>query len=96
MLFHVTHTHTEATCPYHNDEIRDRSFGQVLPSLTDAGISVVGAWTDPPSHQMFFVLEADSYDALHRGLAPIIDQGTADIRAVTDFGRAVEEVSQRG
>lgn len=94
MLFHVTHTHTEVTCPYHDDEVRDRSFGQVLPSIAEAGVRVVGAWVDPPGHQTFLVLETDSYEALQRGLAPIIDQGTADIRAVAEFAQAIEELSE--
>ena len=33
MLFHVTHTHNELTCPIHDSELLLNSFGKVLESL---------------------------------------------------------------
>jgi hypothetical protein len=95
MLFHVTHRHTEATCPYHNEEVREASFGRVLPAIQSAGVQLLGAWTDPTSHQMFFVIDAERFEDLQLALEPIIDQGTADIRPVADFGAAIEALSQR-
>jgi hypothetical protein len=95
MLFHVTHRHTEATCPYNNDEVREATFGRVVPAIGDAGVRLIGAWTDPASHQMFFVLEAERFEDLQQALEPIIDQGTADIRPVREFAPAVEELRQR-
>ena len=56
MLFHVHHHHDEKTCPAHNAEAVSASFGAVLPALAENGVTVVGAWVDPPGHDFFFVL----------------------------------------
>ena len=95
MLFHITHRHSEATCPFHNDDVRNASFGAVLESMTAAGVEVVGAWTDPPGHRMFFVLRAEQPGQLYQGLAPIIDQGTADIRPVTEFAQTIQDIASQ-
>ena len=55
MLFHVTHTHNELTCPIHDDETLLGSFGQVLSSLKANGVDVLSAMVDGPGHQLFFV-----------------------------------------
>ena len=60
MLFHVTHTHTEHTCPINDQGVMGETFGKVFSSLTESGVDVVGWWDDPPAHQMFFVLDANS------------------------------------
>jgi hypothetical protein len=39
---------------------------------------------------MFFVLDADSVEAIYEGLHPIIDQGTACIRPVTDAAAKIQ------
>jgi hypothetical protein len=57
----------------------------VLSTLGDAGVTVIGAWGDSPAHQIFFVLDADSVEAIQTGFGPIGDQGTADVQPVTDF-----------
>ncbi len=46
MLFHVTHHHTEATCPAHDDEVAGKTFGIVLDSLKENVNEVIGAWVD--------------------------------------------------
>lgn len=84
MLFHVTHTHTEHTCPVNNPAVLRETFGKVSSSLTANGVEVIGWWADPPAHQMLFVLDATSVEAIYDGLQPIIDKGTASIRPVTD------------
>ena len=90
MFFHVTHTHTEHTCPINDQSVMSETFGKVFSSLTDNGVNVVGWWADPPAHQMFFVLEADSVEAIYEGLHPIIDRGTACIRPVTDAAAKIQ------
>ena len=77
MLFHVTHTHTETTYPIHNPEVRSKTFARVLPALETAGVRVIGAWGDTLAHQLFFMLDADSIEAIQEGFDPITDQGTA-------------------
>ena len=49
MLFHITHHHTEATCPAHNDEVAGKTFGIVLDSLKENVNEVIGAWVDGPA-----------------------------------------------
>ncbi len=87
MLFHITHTHTAESCPYHQPQTVRGTYGAVLASMEDAGLNVVGAWVDAAAHTFFFVVESDSADAIQAGLAPIIDQGVAVTRPVTDAGR---------
>lgn len=94
MLFHVTHSHTEHTCPINNPDALRESFGKVFPSLAESGVNVVGAWSDPPAHQLFFVIEAESVEAIHEGLQPIIDQGTACIQPVTDAAAKIRALME--
>ena len=43
MLFHITHHHDETTCPAHDKEAADASFGAVLATLEANVEHVVGA-----------------------------------------------------
>ena len=92
MLFHIHHHHDEKTCPAHDPAAVGASFGAVLPALAEHGVTVVGAWVDPPGHDFFFVVETDSYDALVEGLRPIIPSGSATIQPVGDM---VAQVAKR-
>jgi len=94
MLFHVTHTHNELTCPIHDPDTLLGSFGQVLNSLAANGIEVVSAVVDGPGHQLFFVIDSDSADAIHEGLKPIIDRGTARIQPVVDVQARMETIAE--
>lgn len=91
MLFHIKHVHTEMTCPYEKPEVVAETFARVLPGFAEAGAKVIGSYTDPPAHTMYFVVDADSWDQIRAGLEPIIPIGTADIRPVTEFGPLVAE-----
>lgn len=95
MLFHVTHTHTEATCPIHDPEVRSRTFARVLPALETAGVRVIGAWGDTLAHQLFFMLDADNIEAIQEGFDPITDQGTARIQPVVDLAALNAAVDAR-
>jgi hypothetical protein len=94
MLFHVTHTHNELTCPIHDDETLLGSFGQVLSSLKANGVDVLSAMVDGPGHQLFFVIETESADAIHEGFKPIIDRGTARIQPVVDLQARIQDISE--
>jgi hypothetical protein len=96
MLFHITHVHTEATCPYEKPEIVADTFAKVLPGFGESGATVVGAYTDPPAHAMYFVVEAADYGQLRGGLESIIPVGTAEIRPVVDFQALIKERAQQG
>ena len=89
MLFHIHHHHDENTCPAHDPEAVGASFGALLPALDANGVTVVGAWVDPPGHDFFLVVETDDYDALVEGLRPIIPSGTATIQPVGDMAAQV-------
>jgi len=56
-----------------------------LPALNEFGVTVIGAWVDPPGHDFFFVVETDSYDDLVEGLRPILSSGSARIQPVGDL-----------
>tara|TARA_B100000686_G_C16673197_1_gene907647 strand:+ start:766 stop:1050 length:285 start_codon:yes stop_codon:yes gene_type:complete len=90
MLFHITHSHEEQTCPINNQDVLRDSFGKVMSSLTDNGVEVIGWWVDPPAHQMFFVVEADSAEVVYDGLQPIIDRGTCITQPVLDAAAKVQ------
>lgn len=85
MIFHIHHHHDENTCPANSPEAVGATFGSVLPALNDHGVTVIGAWVDPPGHDFFFVVETDSYDDLVEGLRPILSAGTARIQPVGDL-----------
>jgi hypothetical protein len=89
MLFHVTHTHTESAYDFHDEEVIRQVFGKVIPTLVESGVEVIGAWADGPAHQVFFVIEADSANAINDGLQPIINQGTAWVQPVADIAAKV-------
>ncbi|HJM27520.1 MAG: hypothetical protein QF596_03525 [Acidimicrobiales bacterium] len=93
MIFHVTHTHNELTCPIHDPETLLNSFGKALESLENESVNIIGAWVDGPGHQLFFVIETDSADAIHNGLKPIIDRGTARIQPVTDMQARIQDIA---
>ena len=91
MIFHITHHHDEKTCPAHDQEKVAATFAQILPGLKEQGVTVHGAWVDPPGHDFFFVVETDSYDALVNGLMPAVPHGTATIQPVDDLKARMEK-----
>ena len=94
MIFHITHHHDEKTCPAHDPDKVAAAFGQVLPSVAEQGVTVHGAWVDPPGHDFFFVVESDSYEAIVEGLFPAVPMGTARIQPVEDFKARMQSVTQ--
>jgi len=93
MIFHITHHHDEKTCPAHDPEKVAATFGQLLPSLAEQGVTVHGAWVDPPGHDFFLVVETDSYEAIVEGLFPAVPMGTARIQPVEDLKARMEKVA---
>ena len=93
MLFHVTHTHSWETCPYHDPERARATFGQALGGISETGASLVGAWVDAPAHKVFLLIDADSADQLEAALAPIIDIGSAVTRPVSDAAEVIRRTT---
>ena len=84
MLFHITHVHTPETCPYHDPEKARATFGKVLGSAEQLGVTVVGAWVDAPAHTIYSVVETDSSQKIEELLAPAFEIGHAETRVVQD------------
>jgi len=92
MLFHITHTHTEHTCPIDNPEGMQSSFGALFPSIAASSVTLVGAWVDQLAHQMFFVIESDNITAIQDAFRPITDAGTIRIQPVGDAAARVAQI----
>ena len=92
MLFHITHHHTEATCPAHNDEVAGKTLGIVLDSLKENQKEVIGARGDGLGDAWIIVVDADNTSQIFAGLFPIIPIGTAKIQPVDDY---VDMITQR-
>ena len=96
MLFHVTHTHTWETCPYHDPDRAQETFGAAMSGLDEAGVTLVGAWFDAPAHTAMLVIDADSAVAIEQALAPVIDVGWAVTRPVVDSADILKRVAESG
>ena len=91
MLFHITHTHSGDTCPYHEPEVVAQTFAKVMADAPDSGVTLVGAYADAAAHQMFFVVEADAAQEIQKFLDPIIDMGDTRTQPVVDFAALTKE-----
>jgi hypothetical protein len=91
MLFHITHTHSGETCPYHKPEVLAETFAKVLAESEKSGVEVVGAYADAAAHAMFFIVDADAAEQVQAFLDPIIDMGDAETRPVVDFAAVIAE-----
>ena len=94
MLFHITHSHNELTCPIEDTSLFLNSFGAVVDSLEANNVTVIGAWIDGPGHKSFYIIDAESADDIHNGLHPIIARGTAVITPVADLPTRAKEVAE--
>ena len=91
MNFVVTHTHTPEQCPSGNTEMM-KVLREVCPSTEFAercGVKVLSSWIAGPEHIIYFILEADSYGAVVKYIAPIVRIGTARVTPVLDYAEAI-------
>ncbi len=91
MLFHITHRHSEANCPYHDPEVIGETFAKVLGSFEEAGVTIRGSYLNAAAHVMYMVVESDTAEAIQAGLDPIIDMGTAVTEPVVELAGVVKE-----
>ena len=84
MLFHVTHTPTWESCPYHDPEKAKTIFSAAFTGVEASGAQLVGAWVDAPAHKLFAVVEASDVEQIEAAFAPVIDIGCAETRPVSD------------
>lgn len=76
MLFHITQTHSPDVCPYgkggfeslHNDKAE--------------GVNVVAKYAAHMEHTIYFIVEADTLEAIHQFLLPGLTTCTAKITPV--------------
>jgi hypothetical protein len=77
MLFHITQRHTPETCPV------DEGGSNSLIDLKAEGIKVIGRYGANSEHVLFFIVEADDWNALQRFLLPGFRRATAVITPVS-------------
>ena len=82
MLFHITHKHSEANCPYHDSDMIGETFAKVPESFETAGVIVHGSYVNAAAHALYMIVESDSAEAIQAGLDPIIDLGTTTTEPV--------------
>ena len=92
MLFVVTHTHTPELCPTDDPE-KVKNTVDVLAQDSHAKktkVKVLGSYIAPPEHTLYFILEADSYEAVTDFFRPAMKIGTPRIVPVSPLKAAVE------
>ncbi len=77
MIFQVTHTHTEATCPGVFPE-KPSNFGEWWQGLeTNPDLKVLAGFVSPMDHVFHITLEADDFATDARALGPLNSIGLA-------------------
>lgn len=96
MLFVVTHTHTPELCPSGDPENLKKTV-DVLAQESHArksNVKVLGSYIAPTEHTLYFILEADSYEAITEFFRPVMKIGTPRIVPVSPLAAAVEAFKQ--
>lgn len=78
MLFHITQVHTPETCP------KGEGGSESLFDPTVPGIRLIGRYGANAQHTLFFIVEADDVDAIHRFLFPSFKRCTSTITPVSE------------
>lgn len=95
MFFIATLTHSPDNC-WARDEHEGKAT-ELVERLEEAeqsvGVSVHGAYVAPNEHTFYFLLEADSFEAVTRLLGPpLLQDHAADIVPVTSITGAMDAV----
>jgi hypothetical protein len=77
MLFHITQVHTPETCPV------GEGGSYSLFDPTAPGIKLIGRYGANAEHKVFYIVEADDWQALHHFLLPGFKRCTATITPVS-------------
>lgn len=80
MLFHITQRHTPETCPV------DEGGSNSLFDANVEGVKLIGRYGANSEHVLFFIVEADDWNALQRFLLPGFKRCTATITPVAEIG----------
>ena len=79
MLFHITQVHGPELCP------RDEGGSNSLYDDTVDGVKLVGRYGANAQHTLFYVVEADDANAIHKFLWPGFRICTSTITPVSEF-----------
>lgn len=79
MLFHITQRHTPETCPV------DEGGSNSLFDPKAPGVKLIGRYGANSEHVLFFIVEADDWNALQRFLLPGFRRCTATITPVSEI-----------
>jgi hypothetical protein len=78
VIFHIAQSHTPETCP------KDEGGSQVLRDANAGGVKVLASYGAFPEHVIYYIVEAESLDAIHRFLLPGLKRCTCTITPVSE------------
>lgn len=78
MIFHITQAHNAESCP------RDEGGSPVLINSEAEGITLKAMYGAFAEHIIYYIVEADSIEAVNRFLMPGFTRCTARISAVSE------------
>ncbi|MFQ5796317.1 MAG: DUF3303 family protein [Candidatus Bipolaricaulia bacterium] len=78
MLFHITQTHTPETCP------KDEGGSKVLYDPNVEGVKLRAMYGAFSEHVIYYIVEADSLEAVHKFLDPGWKRCTATVTPVRE------------
>ena len=78
MLFHITQVHRPESCP-----IGDGGSNSLYDADV-AGLRLIGRYGANAQHTLFYVVEADDVDAVHRFLRPGFTRCTSTVTPVSE------------
>ena len=79
MLFHITQVHTPEACP-----LGEGGSNSLFNPNAD-GIKLIGRYGANAQHTLFFIVEADTVDAIHQFLLPGFKRCTSTITPVSEW-----------
>ncbi len=79
MLFHITQRHTPESCPL------GEGGSNSLFDPNVEGIKLIGRYGANSEHTLFFIVEADDWNALQKFLLPGFRRATAVITPVSEI-----------
>jgi hypothetical protein len=79
VLFHITQVHTPQACP------RDGGGSNSLFNPNVPGLKLIGRYGANAQHTLFFIVEADNVDAIHKFLWPGFLTCTSTVTPVSEF-----------
>lgn len=78
MLFHITQSHGPETCP------KDEGGSKVLYNPNAKGVRLLAMYGAFSEHVIFYVVEAESADAIFEFLKPGLTRCTCEVTPVSD------------